>query len=43
VGPRLGLDTEARGKILYLCQGSNPDYPVVQYEVKTELSRRNEN
>jgi hypothetical protein len=28
VGPRAGLDTEARGKIL--CRGSNPDRPVVQ-------------
>jgi len=24
VGPRAGLDTEARGKILCVCQGSNP-------------------
>jgi hypothetical protein len=24
VGPRAGLDTEARGKILCLCRGSNP-------------------
>jgi hypothetical protein len=30
VGPRAGLDTEARGKILYPCRGSNPDRPVVQ-------------
>jgi hypothetical protein len=30
VGPRAGLDTEARGKILCLCQGSNLDRPVVQ-------------
>jgi hypothetical protein len=27
VGPRAGLDTEARGKILYPCRGSNPDRP----------------
>jgi hypothetical protein len=31
VGPRAGLDTEARGKILWpCCRGSNPDRPVVQ-------------
>jgi hypothetical protein len=30
VGPRAGLDTEARGKISCLCQGSNLDRPVVQ-------------
>jgi hypothetical protein len=30
VGPRVGLDTEARGKILCLCRGSNFDRPVVQ-------------
>jgi hypothetical protein len=30
VGPRAGLDTEARGKILCLCRGSNLDRPVVQ-------------
>jgi hypothetical protein len=34
VGPRAGLDTEARGKILCLCRGSNPDLPVVQSVVK---------
>jgi hypothetical protein len=28
VGPRAGLDTEARGKILCLCRGWNPDRPV---------------
>jgi hypothetical protein len=27
MGPRTGLDAEARGKILCLCQGSNPDRP----------------
>jgi hypothetical protein len=27
VGPRAGLDVEARGKILYLCRGSNPSCP----------------
>jgi hypothetical protein len=28
VDPRAGLDTEARGKILCPCRGSNPDRPV---------------
>jgi hypothetical protein len=30
VGPRAGLDTEARGKILCPRRESNPDRPVVQ-------------
>jgi hypothetical protein len=30
VGLRDGLDTEATGKILFLCRGSNFDRPVVQ-------------
>jgi hypothetical protein len=30
VGPRAGLDTEVRGKILCPCRGSNLDLPVVQ-------------
>jgi hypothetical protein len=30
VGPRAGLDTEARGKILCLCRALNLDRPVVQ-------------
>jgi hypothetical protein len=30
VGPRAGLDTEDRGKILFPCRGLNPDRPVVQ-------------
>jgi hypothetical protein len=30
VGPRAGLDTEVRGKILCPHRGSNPDRPVVQ-------------
>jgi hypothetical protein len=30
VGPRAGLDTEVRGKILFPRWGSNPDRPVVQ-------------
>jgi hypothetical protein len=29
VGLRAGLDTEVRGKILFLYRGSNPDRPVV--------------
>jgi hypothetical protein len=34
VGPRAGLDTEDRGKILYPRRGSNPDRPVVQPVVR---------
>jgi hypothetical protein len=34
VGPRAGLDTEARGKFLCPCRGSNPDRPVVQPVVR---------
>jgi hypothetical protein len=34
VGPRAGLDTEARGKILCPCRGSNPDRPIVQTVVR---------
>jgi hypothetical protein len=34
VGLRAGLDTEARGKILRLCQGSNRDQQVVQSVVR---------
>jgi hypothetical protein len=34
VGPRAGMDTEARGKILCPCRGSNPDRPVVQPVVR---------
>jgi hypothetical protein len=34
VGLRAGLDTEARGKILCPCRGSNPDRPVVQSVVR---------
>jgi hypothetical protein len=30
VGPRAGLDTEARGRIRCPCRGSNPYRPVVQ-------------
>jgi hypothetical protein len=30
VGPRAGLDTEVRGKIIFPRRGSNPDRPVVQ-------------
>jgi hypothetical protein len=31
VDPRVGLDSEVRGKILCLCRGSNLDRPFVQY------------
>jgi hypothetical protein len=34
VGPRAGLYTEVRGKILWLSRGSNPDRPVVQRVVR---------
>jgi hypothetical protein len=34
VGPRAGLDTEVRGKILYPCRGSNANCPVVQSVVR---------
>jgi hypothetical protein len=34
VGPRAGLDTQARGKILRPRRGSNPDCPVVQPVVR---------
>jgi hypothetical protein len=34
VGPRAGLDTEDRGKILCPYRGSNPDLPVVQPVVR---------
>jgi hypothetical protein len=34
VGPRAGLDTEERGKILCPCRGSNPHRPVVQPVVR---------
>jgi hypothetical protein len=34
VGPRAGLDTEDRGKILCPCRGSNPDRPVVEPVVR---------
>jgi hypothetical protein len=34
VGPRAGLDKEARGKILCRCRDSNPDRPVVQPVVR---------
>jgi hypothetical protein len=35
VGVRAGLDTDARGKILYLCQGSNPSHSAVQIQKYT--------
>jgi hypothetical protein len=34
VGPRAGVDTEARGKILCLCWRSNPDSPVTHSIVR---------
>jgi hypothetical protein len=34
VGPRAGLDTKARGKILCPCRGLNPGRPVVQTIVR---------
>jgi hypothetical protein len=34
VGPRAGLDTEVRGKVLCLCRGSNLDRPVVQSVIR---------
>jgi hypothetical protein len=34
VGPRAGLDTEARGKIICPRRASNPDRPVVQSVVR---------
>jgi hypothetical protein len=34
VGPKAGLDTEVRGKILYLCRGLNLDRLVVQSVVR---------
>jgi hypothetical protein len=34
VGPRAGLDTEARGNILWRCRWSNPDRPVVHSVVR---------
>jgi hypothetical protein len=34
VGPKAGLDTEVRGKILCPCRGSDPDRPVVQPVVR---------
>jgi hypothetical protein len=39
VGLRASLDTEDRGKILFLCRGSNPGRPVVHSVVRhyTEL------
>jgi hypothetical protein len=34
VGPRAGLDKEARGKIICPCRGLNPDRQVVQPVVR---------
>jgi hypothetical protein len=41
VGPRAGLDTEARGKILCPCRGSNPDRPVIQVQVQVQVLLNN--
>jgi hypothetical protein len=38
VGPRAGLDTEDRGKILCPRRGSNPDRPVVQPVVRQYIA-----
>jgi hypothetical protein len=37
VGFRDGLDTEARRKILYLCQELNPGHPFWSYPKKSKL------
>jgi hypothetical protein len=37
VGPRAGLDTEARGKILCLCRESNPSRPVYSQTLSRRL------
>jgi hypothetical protein len=39
VGPRAGLDTEARGKIL--CRGSNPALPVCSQTLPSDLAISN--
>jgi hypothetical protein len=36
---RAGLDTEARGRILCLCQGSNPGHPVCSQKSKMKIKR----
>jgi hypothetical protein len=41
VGPRAGLDTEDRGKILCPCRGSNLDRPVVQPVARHYTDRAN--
>jgi len=41
VGPRAGLDTEARGKILCPRRGPNPDRPVVQPVVRQSTPNYN--
>jgi hypothetical protein len=43
VGPRTGLDTEAIGKILCPCRGSNPNRPVVRffYKFRYEIQEQN--
>jgi hypothetical protein len=41
VGPRADLDTEARGKILCLCRGSNPGRPVCNQTLFRVISATN--
>jgi hypothetical protein len=42
VGLRARLDTEATGKILYLCWGVNPDSPVCGHYKKAKSAREME-
>jgi hypothetical protein len=37
VSLRAGMDTEARGKFLYFCRGSNPCRPTCSQTLLTEL------
>jgi hypothetical protein len=43
VGLRAGLDTEARGKVLSLCRGSNPGSTVFQSAVRPYTARATPN
>jgi hypothetical protein len=40
-GPKTGLDTEAIGKILFPCWGSNPNRPVVHFFISSGMKFRN--